>query len=122
MKAEDSSTTKPVRARRRREVEPEDVTSTEVTEAQRSMAQTGEHLLEDAQLLGDAFTDAVREARHYVDYQARNHPYRSLGAAAGLGFVLGGGLSVRLTRTLMGVGGRLLINALWQRAAKAAQI
>jgi len=122
MKAEGNVTTKPARPRRRREVEPQDVSSAEITEAQRSMAQTGEHLLEDAQLLSDAFSDAVREARSFVRYQAQHHPYRAIGTAAGVGFVLGGGLSVRLTRTLMGVGGRLLLNALWQRAAQAAQI
>jgi len=119
MKAEET-TTKPVRARRRREVAPEEAASTELTEAQHTMAQTGEQLLEDAQILTDAFTDAVRETRSLVQYQARHHPYRTLGAAAGAGFVLGGGLSVRLTRTLLGLGGRLLLKALWQRATKAS--
>lgn len=45
----------------------------------------------------------------FVGRQAQDRPYVVLGAAAGLGFVLGGGLAWRITGALMNVVGRLAV-------------
>ena len=45
----------------------------------------------------------------FVGRQARDRPYVVLGAAAGVGFVLGGGLAWRVTGALMNIVGRLAV-------------
>lgn len=47
-------------------------------------------------------------------------PYVALGAAAGVGFVLGGGLTLGLTRRLFGLGGRLVVSMAMRRVMQAA--
>jgi ElaB/YqjD/DUF883 family membrane-anchored ribosome-binding protein len=81
---------------------------------------TGRHLVEDANLMAETMTDAATEIQVYLREQATRRPYVALGAAAGIGFVLGGGLSLRLTTTLLTIGGRLLVTQLWQLAAQRA--
>lgn len=45
----------------------------------------------------------------FVSRQAQDRPYVVLGAAAGVGFVLGGGLAWRVTGALMNIVGRLAV-------------
>jgi ElaB/YqjD/DUF883 family membrane-anchored ribosome-binding protein len=45
----------------------------------------------------------------FVGRQAQDRPYVILGVAAGLGFVLGGGLASRVTGALINVVGRLAV-------------
>lgn len=47
-------------------------------------------------------------------------PYVAIGAAAGLGFVLGGGLTFGLTRRLIGLGGRYAVSMAMRRLMQAA--
>ncbi|MGD9763137.1 MAG: hypothetical protein AB7V27_05460 [Candidatus Binatia bacterium] len=39
----------------------------------------------------------------------REHPYRTIAVAAGIGYVLGGGLPISLIRTALAIGGRFAI-------------
>ena len=55
-----------------------------------------------------ALESAVRE-------QVTRRPYATLAAATGLGYVLGGGIPVRLSRMMFGVGGRLAFVMLAQQ-------
>lgn len=58
------------------------------------------------------FAETVQETAHEVGavlrHQMQTRPYTTLGMAAGAGFILGGGLSPRLTYALLGMGGRLV--------------
>jgi len=56
--------------------------------------------------------DLYRAADTFATEQARERPYVFLGVAAGIGFVLGGGLASRLGATLLGVGSRLAASRL----------
>jgi len=100
--------------------DPEDVRETAGDAGAGAIGETGRHLVEDANLMADTMTDAATEIHMYLREQATQRPYVALGAAAGIGFVLGGGLSLRLTTTLLTIGGRLLATQLWQQAAQRA--
>ncbi|HEX4339482.1 MAG TPA: hypothetical protein VH062_26430 [Polyangiaceae bacterium] len=52
--------------------------------------------------------DLYRAADTFATEQTRMRPHVVLGVAAGVGFVLGGGLASRLGSTLLGVGTRLV--------------
>ena len=58
-----------------------------------------------------ALGDLERVARK----QLTHRPYATLTAASGLGYVLGGGVPVALSRMLLGMGGRLAFVMLAQR-------
>jgi ElaB/YqjD/DUF883 family membrane-anchored ribosome-binding protein len=58
--------------------------------------------------------DLYRAADTFATEQARERPYVFLGVAAGVGFVLGGGLASRLGATLLGVGSRLAASRLFE--------
>jgi len=104
--------------------DPEDVRATGERVASESVDPSvfdaGRSLRDDASLMAETLTDAAGEIQGYLREQANRRPYAALGAAAGIGFVLGGGLSLRLTSTLLTIGGRLLVTALWQKAAQNA--
>src|SRR6185503_14197804 len=53
--------------------------------------------------------DAVTDLREAIDLQdlANRHPYGTVAAALGIGYVLGGGLFTRLTARLLGFGVRV---------------
>ena len=62
------------------------------------------------EIAGDLGSAAV-ELYKRVDLarQIQEHPYRTLAIAAGLGYVIGGGLFTPLTRHLLGVGMRVAV-------------
>jgi len=62
----------------------------------------------DVEALSETVGHAAQELGSYVREQLRERPYAALGAAAGLGFVLGGGLTLRVGSLLFGTGGRIL--------------
>jgi hypothetical protein len=59
-----------------------------------------------------ALAGAVREATHGWEALLRDRlerrPYATLAVAAGVGYVLGGGLPTSLLRVMIGIGGRLV--------------
>lgn len=74
------------------------------------------HQTLDPTRVRDAYVGAVssvrglwNETNDYLQIHARRSPYAVLGVAAGVGFVLGGGLASRLARLLLATGGRVLV-------------
>jgi pilus assembly protein TadC len=63
----------------------------------------------DANALVDALENMANEAGEMMQQQVDHHPYTTVAAAVGVGFVLGGGLATRVTRTLVGIAGRLAL-------------
>lgn len=79
-------------------------------EAPRShVGQRVEHLSDSAQQLYSEAKSAVSDLNDFVDLRGRvqRHPYAMLAAAAGVGYVLGGGLFTPLTGRIVRLGIRL---------------
>jgi ElaB/YqjD/DUF883 family membrane-anchored ribosome-binding protein len=68
-----------------------------------------------------SMSDLYRAADAFATEQARERPYVFLGVAAGIGFVLGGGLASRLGSTLLGVGSRLAVSRVLEELTTAAK-
>jgi len=58
--------------------------------------------------------DLYRAADSFASEQTRERPHVALGVAAGVGFVLGGGLASRLGGTLLSVGTRFVATRLFE--------
>jgi hypothetical protein len=68
--------------------------------------------------VGDLTTEvegALGELEGVIREQLERRPYTTLAAAAGLGYVLGGGIPVALSRMMFGIGGRLAFVMLAQQ-------
>lgn len=84
---------------------------------------------EQTQRVRDDLTEFSETARRTVSgwedvlrKQLTHHPYGVLGAAAGLGYVLGGGVPPLIVRALLGAVGRVALeNALISLAASRGQ-
>ena len=63
----------------------------------------GRQLQTDAQNLVTHASEAGGELQAYLTSQVRERPMTTLAAAAGIGYVLGGGLSSKLTVLMLGV-------------------
>lgn len=76
----------------------------------------------DVQEAADDFlsslSDLTQTANAYLRERTQSHPYATLGVAAGIGYVLGGGLASRATGLLLTVGGRLLAARLLEDGAR----
>jgi hypothetical protein len=59
--------------------------------------------------------EGLGDLERFVRDQLARRPYTTLGAASGLGYVLGGGVPVALGRMLFALGGRLAFVMLAQR-------
>lgn len=70
------------------------------------------HLLDLLSELGETAVELYD--RIDLRREMEEHPYRTLGVAAAVGYVLGGGLFTSFTRRLVGVGARLLLLPLAQ--------
>jgi ElaB/YqjD/DUF883 family membrane-anchored ribosome-binding protein len=81
------------------------------TEAQpRDARSLGDHcrrIHHDAQALAIAVQEATDELERFLTEQVEERPYTTLGVAAGVGYVLGGGLRSRLTAMVVGSATRL---------------
>src|SRR5689334_22383732 len=69
----------------------------------------------DTGAIKDAAMEAVSSVntlyevgQDFMEYQTKKRPYAVLGVAAGIGFVLGGGLGSRLGGILLSIGTRLM--------------
>jgi len=81
----------------------------------KTITEQGRDVREQAHALSESVRDLMGEVTHEIERQMRERPYMTLGVAAGIGFVLGGGLGPRLLRT----GGRLAANMLVAKALGA---
>jgi hypothetical protein len=70
---------------------------------------TGEALRTAAEDAGAAIEQLYRIGSAYVGREAQDRPYRVLGIAAGIGFVLGGGLAWKMAGRLINVAGRIAV-------------
>ncbi len=78
--------------------------------APRSMGDHGREIYDDAQALRNAVGTAADDLKYYLTDQASRRPYRTLGVAAGVGFVLGGGLRSRLTSVFLGAATKVAVS------------
>jgi len=70
---------------------------------------TGEALRTAAEEAGAAIEQLYRIGSAFIGREAQDRPYRVLGIAAGIGFVLGGGLAWRMAGRLINVAGRIAV-------------
>jgi len=73
----------------------------------RSLGDHGRQIQHDAEALAAAVRDATDGVQRCLTAQVEQRPFTTLGVAAGVGYVLGGGLSSRLTTVLLGVATRV---------------
>lgn len=69
-----------------------------------------QHILDDSRQLADdarQLYETIREDNPIIYYYEKN-PYAVLGAAAGVGYLLGGGLFTPFTRRLLRIGLRVM--------------
>lgn len=79
------------------------------------LQQKGQRVRREVSGLTAEVEGALGDFERVVRDQLTRRPYATLGAASGLGYVLGGGVPVRLVRMLLGLGGRLAVVMLAQR-------
>ena len=72
-----------------------------------SLSDYGRQIQHDAAALTATVQEATTGLESHLTAQVTRHPYGTLGVAAGIGYVLGGGLSSRLTVALFGAATRL---------------
>lgn len=84
----------------------------------RSLGAHSRDIYDDARALTLAVRSATDDVERYLRDQVNRRPYRTLGVAAGVGYVLGGGLRPRLTLVLVGAATRMA-TALAARALAA---
>jgi len=77
--------------------------------------QKGQRVRRDVGDLTSEVEGALGELETVVREQLTQRPYTTLAAAAGLGYVLGGGIPVALSRMMFGIGGRLAFVMLAQQ-------
>ncbi|MGH7805942.1 MAG: hypothetical protein ACREQJ_16460 [Candidatus Binatia bacterium] len=70
---------------------------------------------DDARLLFGAVDSALRETETTLVRMMRERPLVAVGAAAGVGFLLGGGLTPRIATRLVTTGGRMVLAATLER-------
>jgi len=75
----------------------------------------GTKVMEDASHLVQTVHQIKQEAQASLREGMSHRPYLVLGAAATAGFVLGRGLTLGMSRMLLGMGGRLAMNMLVKR-------
>lgn len=77
----------------------------------RELNKSGRKAYDNAQQFAGSIQDVRSQLSDALHHQASARPYVAMGAAASLGFVLAGGLTLSLTSKLAGIGGRLLLSA-----------
>jgi uncharacterized protein YjbJ (UPF0337 family) len=84
-------------------------------QAAQATKKTAQGVRRDAVESAQEFVESVQDVRgqlsQALSHQASERPYVALGAAASLGFILAGGLTIRLTSKLVGLGARLALSA-----------
>jgi hypothetical protein len=79
------------------------------------LQQSGQRVRREVSGLTSEMEGALGDLERLVREQLSERPYTTLAAASGLGYVLGGGVPVALSRLLFGMGGRLAFVMMAQR-------
>jgi hypothetical protein len=69
-----------------------------------------EQISTEAKALGSTVETTIRDVEATLRARMDQHPYAMLAAAAGVGYVLGGGVPSRLTSLLLGIGTRAVLD------------
>jgi len=72
----------------------------------------------DLAALAQTSQRAVRGWRRYVRRRVEEQPYATVVVAAGIGYVLGGGLPTSLVRAVIGIGSRLAAERVLSQVAR----
>lgn len=75
----------------------------------------GQRVRQEVNGLTAELEGALGDVERVVREQLERRPYATLAAASGVGWVLGGGIPVALSRILFGMGGRLALVMLAER-------
>lgn len=75
--------------------------------APRPLGQHARQIGRDASSLVTELRETAADAEHLLTARMKHHPWTTLAAAAGAGYVLGGGLRTRFTVLLLGAAARL---------------
>jgi hypothetical protein len=75
----------------------------------RSLGDHCRQINQDAHVLAAALQQATSGVEGYLSERVQSRPYLILGVAAGVGYVLGGGLGSRLTAVLFGAATRVAL-------------
>lgn len=70
-----------------------------------------EQISTEAKALGSTLETTIRDVEATLRAHMDEHPYTLLAAAAGVGYVLGGGVPSRLTSLLLGIGTRVMLES-----------
>lgn len=81
---------------------------------------TKEALVGAAEDAGAAMEQLYRAGSAFVGREAQDRPYRVLGIAAGIGFILGGGLAWKMAGGLINVAGRIAVTRALEDWASSA--
>jgi hypothetical protein len=73
------------------------------------LQQRVQQISDEARALGTSLESTVHDLEATLRAQMERRPYVMLAAAAGVGYVLGGGLPSRVTSLLIGLGSRVLL-------------
>jgi hypothetical protein len=81
---------------------------------------TAEAFRDAAEEAGAAAEQLYRVGSAFIAREAQDRPYRVLGIAAGIGFVLGGGLAWRMAGRFINIAGRVAVTRGLESWASAA--
>jgi len=73
----------------------------------RSVVDHARQIKHDATTLASELQRTTTDLENYLTDRVRRRPYATLSMAAGVGYVLGGGLATRMTAVMLGVATRL---------------
>lgn len=86
----------------------------------RSIGHHARQLQHNAATLATEVQSASDDLERYVTDRVRRQPYSTLGAAAGIGYVLGGGLRSSLTMMMLGAAARIVAGQLVRELSSMA--
>jgi len=84
------------------------------------LLEQGQRVREDLVQLGDVARQTMTNWESVLRARMRRQPYATLAVAAGVGYVLGGGMPPFVLRALLGFGGRVAIDNLIAQLATGA--
>jgi hypothetical protein len=83
----------------------------------RQLYDQGNEAREQVVELADSIRGLLQDGNAVLRERMRTQPYATIAAAAGIGYVLGGGLSPSMVRLLVAAGGRIALQGFLHRLA-----